>query len=146
MISLNLARQLKRAGLVWRAGNNDFFAVPDRGMDDHVFVISNLLANLDIFRGWPVVTFHGSAEWALDYILTTEVVWLPTEEQLRKALLYKLDDQAQVLVKLSSNRQGHRCTIFLDGYERDFDSPVGGNAYGLALLYVLKQQNTKNVT
>ena len=87
MISLPLARELKQAGLVWSATINDFFAIPDRGMDDRIFVITDLMANLDIFRGWPVVTFHGSAEWALDYILTTEVVWLPTESQLRGVLL-----------------------------------------------------------
>jgi len=145
MISLLLARRLKHAGLVWRAGNYDFFAIPDRGMDDRIFVISDLMANLDIFRGWPVVTFHGSAEWALDYILTTELVWLPTEEQLRQALIDKLSDQVQLLVNLSSDRRGYRCTIVFNGQERDFESPDGSNAYGLALLYILEHSKKNNI-
>ena len=95
MISLSLARKLKQAGLLWQASVNDFFAIPDRGMDDRVFVIADLLANLDIFRGWPVVTFHGTAEWALDYILTAEVIWLPTESQLRQALLDMINNESQ---------------------------------------------------
>lgn len=143
MISLPLARQLKQAGLVWRANVNDFFGIPDRDMDERIFVISELQANLDIFRGWPVVTFHGSAEWALDYILTTEVVWLPTEEQLREALIAALGDQAGLPINLSYGGQQYRCTIVIDGQERHFDSPSGGNAYGLALLSILEQQNER---
>ncbi len=145
MISLSLARQLKNAGLLWRAGINDFFAIPDRGMDDRIFVISDIQANLDVFRGWPVVTFHGSAEWALDYILTTELVWLPSEEQLRAALIEKLDNQVQLLLKFNSDQHGYRCTISLNGQNLDFDSFVGADAYGLALLYVLKQSANDDV-
>lgn len=140
MISLPLARQLKQAGLLWPAGNNDFFAIPDRGMDDRIFVISDLMSSLDIFRGWPVVTFHGTAEWAMDYILTTEVVWLPTEEQLRKALLDKLGEQLQRSIVLSFTEDNYRCTIMVDGKEQKFESSIGADAYGLALLYLLEQQ------
>jgi hypothetical protein len=144
MISLTLARQLKQAGLLWQASTNDFFAIPDRGMDERVFVISDLMSNLDIFRGWPVVTFHGTAEWALDYILTTEVVWLPTEEQLRKALIDKLSSQLQLSIVLSFAKNNYCCTIIVGGQEREFESPVAGDAYGLALLYMLEQEHTNN--
>ena len=46
MISLHLARKLKAAGLVWQATTNDFFAVPDRGMDERLFVLSDMQATL----------------------------------------------------------------------------------------------------
>jgi hypothetical protein len=140
MISLSLARSLKEAGLVWRAGVNDFFAIPDRGMDDRVFVISDLLANLDVFRGWPVVTFHGSAEWALDYILTTEVVWLPREEQLRQALLDTLKGETLKSLQLTFDGQNYRCTVLLDDETVLVDAPSASAAYGQALLHLLKRR------
>ena len=84
MISLALAQKLKEAGLVWQTTINDFFAVPDRGMDDKLFVISDLMVTMELLQGWPALTFHGTAEWAADYLLTHDAVWMPTEEQLRQ--------------------------------------------------------------
>jgi len=139
MISLHLARSLKQAGLIWQAGVNDFFAIPDRGMDDRVFVIADLLANLDIFRGWPVVTFHGSAEWALDYILTTEVVWLPSEEQLRHALLNVLPGDL-TLLEFIFDGQSYHCSIALERETVQFAAPTGAGAYGQALLHFLERR------
>lgn len=87
MISLALAQELKEAGLVWQTTINDFFAVPDRGMDDKLFVISDLMVTMELLQGWPALTFHGTAEWAADYLFTHDAVWMPTEEQLRQELL-----------------------------------------------------------
>lgn len=136
MISLPLARQLKDAGLTWRAQLNDFFAIPDRGMDERIFVLSNLQSNLDIFRGWPVVTFHGSAEWALDYILTTEVVWLPREDQIREVILslYKIPE-----LSLEYKKGIYKCIIHVDGQVFDFHDANAGNAYAKSLLFLFEQ-------
>lgn len=138
MISLNLAKRLKQAGLPWQAGIHDFFAIPDRGMDERVFVISDLQSNLDIFRGWPVVTFHGAAEWALDYILTTEVVWLPSEEQIREAILESLKTQGVPNLTFRFVDGHYQCTLRLDDEWHQFDDPNGPDAYGKALLYLLE--------
>lgn len=141
MISLKLARKLKAAGLVWRSQLNDFFAIPERGMDDRLFVISDMQASLDIFRGWPVVTFHGAAEWAMDHILTSEVVWMPTETQLRTAVQAAIADQTEQILKLSYTANGYRCTIGLAGKQLTFDGATGSEAYGNALLHILQQSN-----
>ena len=143
MISLSLARSLKQAGLVWRTGVNDFFAVPDRGMDDRMFVISDLLANLDIFRGWPVVTFHGSAEWALDYILTTEVIWLPREEQLREAILGVLPEETLESLQLGFDGQNYRCTLVLADDTILLYAPSASAAYGQLLLRLLERHENE---
>jgi len=140
MISLPLARKLKQAGLVWPATFNDFFAIPDRGMDDRVFVIADVLANLDVFRGWPVVTFHGSAEWALDYILTAEVVWLPTESQLRGALLNIVSGEVLRSVQLTYDGQSYRCAVDLEGEAVQFDASTAADAYGQSCLHFLDRQ------
>ncbi len=138
MISLDLARRLQDAGMVWTAKPNDFFVVPDRGMDERIFVITEIMANLDVFRGWPVVTFHGSAEWALDYILTTEVIWLPTEEQLRTELENQLLGEPDVVLALAYSAEGYACTF---QYQSDTPTTLRGSdaseAYGLALLHIL---------
>ena len=42
MLGLDVAQQLKEAGLVWKPGSGDRFAIPDRGLDDQVFVLSHM--------------------------------------------------------------------------------------------------------
>lgn len=138
MISLELARKLKQAGLTWEGNVNDFFAIPDRGLDKHLFVLSDMMANLDIFRGWPVVTFHGAAEWALDYILTSEVVWMPTETQLREAVEDILLGEVQVVLGLTRQPFGYRCTLEFRGETFNFEAANASDAYGQALLYLLE--------
>ena len=86
MISLETARCLKNAGLEWRPALNDFLAIPDRYMDEKVFVISDMLVTIDVLQGMQMVFFQGASEWALDALVTQETVWLPSETQLRKAL------------------------------------------------------------
>ncbi len=83
MISLPLAKQLKEAGLAWTPARNDFFAIPDRGMDDRIFVITDMFVDAEVLYGQPIVTFHGAAEWALDYMMIADIIWLPTEAHLR---------------------------------------------------------------
>ena len=141
MISLSLAQRLKQAGLVWQATVNDFFAIPDRGMDERIFVLTDLMANLDIFRGWPVVTFHGTAEWALDYILTAEVVWLPTESQLRQALLDAVSGVSLRSLQLNFDGRTYRCLVNLAGKTVEFEAAEASDAYGQTLLHFLTQEN-----
>ena len=138
MISLSLAGELKDAGLVWKADMHDFFAIPDRDLDDRIFVITDVMAYLELLRGWPVVTFHGSAEWALDYILTAEVIWMPTEGQLRQELENSLLGEAELRLQLASRPTGYGCEIYFQGENLTFEAPTADEAYGLALLHVLK--------
>jgi len=139
MISLTLARRLKSAGLIWKASNNDFFAIPDRGMDKRVFVLADMQAQLDLFRGWPVVTFHGTSEWALDYILTSEVVWMPREDQLHDAILSNL---AGSEITLDVNGDGCTCTIQKQEEIKRFSADSAADAYGSALLYILENRRS----
>lgn len=143
MISLALAVQLKEAGVIWQAGVNDFFAIPERGMDDRLFVLSDMMANLDVFRGWPVVTFHGAAEWALDYILTSEVVWMPTESQLREMLEEALFGEPEIVLELGYFQGWWRCSIQYGGARLHFDAPSGSDAYAQALLHILRDRSGK---
>jgi hypothetical protein len=137
MISMHLARQLKDAGLQWQPALNDFFAVPDRDMDERVFVISDLLATLETLQGQEVVAFQGASEWALDDLATGEVVWLPREDQLRQALEAALIGQGRPELRLDCGLSGCRCTIQHGGQARTFNARQAGDAYAAALLYLL---------
>ena len=100
MISLDTAIQLKNAGLIWIPSKHDFFALPDRDLDHLLFVISDMTINVELLSGYPVVTFNGASEWALDYVTIRDVVWLPREEQLRAALEDRLNNFAGVQMQL----------------------------------------------
>jgi hypothetical protein len=142
MISINLAKQLKVAGLVWQADINDFFAIPDRGMDDRVFVLSDMQAQLDIFRGWPVITFHGTAEWALDYILTSEVIWMPRDEQLRDALLSHLSSEDSGKLCLNFEDNLYTCSLFQQDELIQVTASSAADAYAKALLQLFKNRSS----
>ena len=146
MISLALAVELKQAGLVWRTSTHDFFAIPDHSMDERVFVLADMVAFTELVQGWPAVAFHGAAEWALDYVFSHELVWLPTEEQLREALVARLrgDDSAAGLTLDTRAAGGYRCTIERQGETLSFDAPAAGEAYARALLHLLRQRDRAN--
>ena len=140
MISLSTARQLKDAGLIWIPAMHDYFAVPDRGLDDHIFVINDVMAYVEIRNNLPMVTFHGTAEWALDYLLTSEVIWLPKEDQLRMNVMRLLSPESQPALLLASTGDGYRLEIQLQGGSRVFEATEASEAYAAALLHLLDLQ------
>lgn len=86
MISLDLARRLRAAGMHWAPQNGDRFHVPDRDLDEQVFVISDMVVEVIDLPTGTIFGFNGTTEWALDSIQQSEVVWLPREDQLRDLL------------------------------------------------------------
>ncbi|GIV95680.1 MAG: hypothetical protein KatS3mg057_0337 [Herpetosiphonaceae bacterium] len=137
MISLETARALKEAGLNWIPANYDFFAIPDRGFDDQVFVISNMTIQLRDLAGRLAVTFEGAVEWALDHIMVAELIWLPSEAQLRGELEERLGEPSLRLISLPA---GYRCEIEFQGRPLGFEATTAEETYAAALLYVLKRQ------
>lgn len=86
MLSLELAQQLRAAGIPWTPSSGDRFVIPDRDMDEDVFVVSEMTIEAEKLPTGSIVKFNGTTEWALDSIATDEVVWLPREDQLRELL------------------------------------------------------------
>ncbi len=86
VISIELARRLRDAGVPWTPQNGDRFHVPDRELDDMVFVVSDMVVEIIDVPTGPIFGFNGTTEWALDSIQQSEVLWLPREDQLRKLL------------------------------------------------------------
>jgi hypothetical protein len=139
MVSQALAKQLKEAGLVWQTTVHDFFAIPDRDLDGRVFVLSDMMATMELLRGWPAVVFHGTPEWALDYLLTHEAVWLPTERQVREQLEAELTTHNGLFRQLQRQEAAYLCEIILAGQTMGFTAVSPSEAYGLALLALLQK-------
>jgi hypothetical protein len=86
VLSVPLAKRLRDAGLVWKPSPGDRFVLPDRDMDDEVFVLSNMTIELHEMPEGQVIGFNGTTEWALDDVHKDEVLWMPREDQLRGLL------------------------------------------------------------
>jgi len=133
VITRELAEALAGRGLPWRPHSGDRFLVPDRDLDDEVFVVSGMAVEAaDLPYGDPEMRFNGTVEWALDSIAQSEVVWLPREDQLREAL-------GDRFLALESVTGGYAVLVTTGpggGTERhvDFDAE---RAYARALLSVL---------
>ena len=134
MIALELAKQLKDAGLEWKPATHDFFAVPFPDLDHRVFVLADMTINQEVLHGWPALTFSGAMEWAMDYILTMEVVWIPTETQLREEILARIETQPLTLTFADKEC----CVEFAhEAGQQRFVAGDAADAYGLALLHLL---------
>ncbi len=135
MITRALAETLRTTGLAWSPANGDRFVVPDRDLDDTVFVISDMvIENLRLPRGQQVLAFNGTTEWALDSLEASEAVWLPREDQLREAL----GEAFMSLELIPGATSGYAVTLLVgDREERYVDVDVEA-AYARAVLALLE--------
>jgi hypothetical protein len=109
-------------------------------MDDKVFVISDVLVTVEMMQGMEVVAFQGASEWALDSLIATEAIWIPSEAQLREALEGILLAAGRPELRLTSSLSGYVCEFTLGGQRHSFQSEDAAGAYAQALLFVLKEQ------
>ncbi len=127
MVSIDLALRLKRAGIAWDPAPGDLFVVPDRDLDDLVFAVSDTVVEvLDLPTG-RILAFNGTTEWALDAIEQHEVVWLPSEAQLRAML-------GEAFVALESTPGGFIVRIERGGSEERHIDLGADDAYARAVL------------
>ncbi|MDQ2750800.1 MAG: hypothetical protein ABI775_00725 [Pseudonocardiales bacterium] len=130
MISLELARQLRDAGLHWSPEPGDRFVVADRDMDSEVFVVSDMTIEVHDLPHGRVIGFNGTTEWALDSVVSDEAVWLPRETQLRELL-------ANAFRGLERTADGWQVRVEVNGMAHASRHPDAEQAYGLAALRVL---------
>ncbi len=131
--SVELARRLRDAGLGWEPTAGDRFHIPDRGLDDRVWSIADMvIEGRDDILGRRELAFNGSVEWALDSIFEHEVVWLPTEGQLRTLL----DDQFIALTR--DDDDGYACVVRIDEVPTTFVAGTAADAYATGLLATLE--------
>jgi hypothetical protein len=123
MISVDLARRLRDAGLRWRPASGDRFVI-DRGeLADDVFTLSDMTIEAHHFPSGTELGFNGTTEWALDSVSDDDALWLPREDQLRALL-------GPAFVSLSAD--GELLTVTTTA--NAFTSTEAEEAYGHALL------------
>ena len=127
VITRELAEALAARGLEWVPASGDRFVVPDRDLDDEVFVVSGMSIEVSDLPSGAEMRFNGTVEWALDSIAQEEVIWLPREDQMREAL-------GERFLRLESVTGGY--AVVLTGDERHVDIDAE-RAYARALLAVL---------
>ena len=133
MITRELAEALAARGLPWTPASGDRFLVPDRDLDDEVFVVSGMSIEVAELEFGTEMRFNGTVEWALDSIAQSEVIWLPREEQMREAL-------GERFLRLESVTGGY-AVVLVDGSSPDTEvrhvDIDAERAYARALLSVL---------
>jgi hypothetical protein len=129
VIDVQLAQRLKEAGLVWKPTPGDRFAIPDRDLDEQVFVLSNMTIEVYQVPEGRVIGFNGTTEWALDDVEIEEALWLPREGQLRELL-------GGTFRALRRGEAFEVDTVLL-GEERTFSASSAEEAYAAALLHLL---------
>lgn len=144
MISLETAQALKNAGLTWRPQLHDFFAIPERGFDDRIFVLSDMTVAIEVLNGYPAITFNGAVEWSLDFIYQFDVVWLPREEQLQRLLMDHLAQrQPAAEPHFTLEIQPANCRLSLPAANgrpapSPFEAAKAAETYAQALLFLLQ--------
>jgi hypothetical protein len=126
VITIEQAGRLRKAGVLWSPTAGDRFVVPDRDMDEDVFVVSDMTVEVHDYQGSKVIGFNGTTEWALDSIEQREVIWLPREEQLRALL-------GPHFRSLEATPDGYRITLT----ETTHTAPDAEQAYAAAVIELL---------
>lgn len=134
MISVDLARRLHDEGLLWSPMPGDRFVVDRPTMEQDVFHLADMTVDVHHLVGGSVIGFNGVAEWALDSVDLEETLWLPREDQLRAVLGHDF-------VGLGMQESGYAVVALVDGDPLTFTHRDAEEAYGLAVLEVLRQRS-----
>lgn len=130
VLSLRLAIRLRAAGLEWKPAPGDRFAIPNKGMDDEVFVLSTMTIEVHDLPGRTVIGFNGTTEWALDDVDKDATIWLPREDQLRELL-------GGAFHRLERAAAGYRVVGTVWNEVVEFTDTDPEAAYAEALLHLL---------
>lgn len=131
--SIAAAHKLREAGLEWQPREGDRFHIPDRGFDENIWTVSEMVieARYNIL-GERELAFNGTVEWALDSIVKSEVVWVPSEGQLRELL------GDHFIALYADDEAGFVCVARVTGDPRSFPGATAADAYAAALLAIVE--------
>ena len=134
VLSVELARALRDAGLTWTPARGDSFIICDRDMDSDVFVLADMTIDVHHhFPGGPVIGFNGTTEWALDSVEQSQTLWVPAEHQLRELL-------GDAFAGLAPTGDGYRVTLRVDGSTSGHEGADAAEAYARALLHLMRSR------
>ena len=136
MLSVELARALRDAGLPWTPARGDSFVMLDPSVSSDVFVLSDMTIEVHHLATGPVLGFNGTTEWALDSIEQSAALWVPAEHQLRELL-------GDAFAGLAPTGDAYRVTLRVDGVTSGYEGPEPSDAYARALLHLLRARRPR---
>ncbi|WP_344783041.1 pilus assembly protein CpaE [Microbacterium kribbense] len=131
MISTELARALRDAGLKWQPRSGDRFQLDEPEFEADVFTVSEMTIEARRYPTGSILSFNGTTEWALDSVAQEEALWLPGEEQLRELL-------RGTFTALRRRPDTYEVEIRIAGRLQVFEHPEVSDAYALALLELMR--------
>ncbi|MFN2188026.1 MAG: hypothetical protein ACK2T3_04630 [Candidatus Promineifilaceae bacterium] len=141
MVSLELALRLKEFGLEWTPHLHDFFSIPNTALEDRLFVVSDMMIDVQRLYGQQMITFNGAVEWSLDYITIAEALWRPSESQIRSMLVERLKGKSASKITLDCSEHRCLCILTYDGKPLEFEANSASDAYARAYIFMLKESN-----
>lgn len=143
MLTVDLARRLHEAGLIWSPLAGDRFVVDRPGLSHDVFYLADMTVEVHEFVGGSVIGFNGVAEWALDSVALDDTVWLPREDQLRAVLGHDFVGLGKQPGEGDADSPGevYAVVALVEGRPATFTHRDAEEAYGLATLAVLAQRH-----
>ena len=128
MISDDLARAIRDAGVRWEPASGDRFRIDKRALTEEIFTVSDMVIEEHRHETGNFFGFNGTTEWALDSVPTVDTLWLPREDQLRELLGGAFD---------SLTREGDQYVVaaHVEGHEQITGrGSAAADAYAQALL------------
>jgi len=130
VLSVELARELRAAGVRWDPRPGDRFVVDQPELTEHVFWVSDFTIDVHAYGDERVLAFNGTTEWALDSVEVSGCVWLPREDQLRELL-------GTLLVRVDRPDGTWQVTTRVAGRDISVADPDLEHAYARSLLTTL---------
>lgn len=131
MISTDLARALRDAGLRWHPTSGDRFQLDEPEFDADIFTVSEMTIEPRSYSTGTILAFNGTTEWALDSVALDEALWLPREDQLRELL-------RGAFRSLTRLEDSYRVDVTVAGEPHTFEHPEPADAYALAVRELLR--------
>ena len=141
MITVELARSLRAAGLIWKPASGDRFSIDTpafdpEALDAEVFTVSDMTIEAQHYPTGTILGFNGTTEWALDSVDLHEALWLPREDQLREMLRGAF----RSLTRLDTSEDSapeYRVDIVFRGEPSSHVGSDPADAYGRAVLVLV---------
>ena len=128
MISDDLARALRDAGVRWHPASGDRFRIEKQALTEEIFTVSDMVIEEHRHEQGNFFGFNGTTEWALDSVPTSDTLWLPREDQLRDLI-------GTAFVSLTRRAESFAVTAEVAGHERIVgEGSDAADAYARALL------------
>lgn len=137
MITRELARERRDAGLVWHPAAADRFQLDltdevELEVEAGFFVVSDLTIEARSTPTGTLLAFNGTTELALDSVTLDDALWIPHEAQLRTLL-------GGAFRMLRREHDGFVGELKILGEELAFAHPDPSEAYGRGLLALLRR-------